>query len=249
MQNLRICLMVGLFLGFCVTASAQDLLPPDRPINEVIDHYLDANLSKEGVIPVAEAPSTTLVRRLHLDLAGRIPTAVEAQQYTLSIDPSAKAKLIESLLSSPEFARHNANEFDIMLSNNNPDAPNLRPYFLNAFKENRPWDAMFRDLMGVSDAKLPTKPESFILKRLKDLDTLTRDVSSIFFGLNITCAQCHRHPEVKTLTQDYFFGMKAFFSYSYEFNGHLLDREFVPLADFKTKTGETRKTSALSMFY
>ena len=122
-----------------------------------------------------------------------------------------------------------------MLRNGNAEAGSLRPYLLQAFKENRPWDAMFRDLIGAAETANPNKPENFVLKRLKDPDALTRDVSSVFFGLNITCAQCHRHPEIKSLTQDYFFGMKAFFSYSYDFQGQLLERQFVKLADFKDK--------------
>ena len=180
-----------------------------------------------------------MVRRLYLDLAGRIPTAAEARNSL------AKTKLIEALLAAPEFARHNAIEFNVMLRNDNPDAATLRPYLLEAFQKNRPWDAMFRDVVGASATANPTKPESFVLKRLKDPDALARDVSSVFFGLNITCAQCHRHPEIKTLTQDYFFGMKAFFSFSYDFQGQLLERQFVKLPDFKAKSGETRKASLL----
>ncbi len=239
MKNARLLLVAGLLLGATVSAQAQDLLPADRPIGAAIDHYLDARLRKANVEPAPQAPDATLVRRLYLDLAGRIPTSAEAR------NPLAKTKLIESLLAAPEFARHNAKEFDVMLRNDNPDAGALRPYLLQAFKENRPWDAMFRDLLGASASADATKPESFVLKRLKDPDALARDVSSVFFGLNITCAQCHRHPEIKSLTQDYFFGMKAFFSYSYDFQGQLLERQFVKLPDFKAKSGETRKSSLL----
>src|ERR1022692_3523333 len=205
MKNSHLLLVVSLVFGSAVSAHAQDLLPADRPIGEAIDHYLDAKLRRANVEPAPPAPGATLVRRLYLDLAGRIPTAAEARNSL------AKTKLIEALLAAPEFARHNAIEFNVMLRNDNPDAATLRPYLLEAFQKNRPWDAMFRDVVGASATANPTKPESFVLKRLKDPDALARDVSSVFFGLNITCAQCHRHPEIKTLTQDYFFGMKAFF--------------------------------------
>ncbi len=245
MKNSRLLLVVGLLFGFAASAQAQDLLPADRLIGEAIDHYLDAKLRKANIEPAPQAPDATLVRRLYLDLAGRIPTSAEAHAFALAKDPAARTKLIAALLSAPEFARHNAKEFDVMLRNGNADAGSLRPYLLQAFKENRPWDAMFRELVGASESANPSQPESFVLKRLKDADALTRDVSSVFFGLNITCAQCHRHPEIKNLTQDYFFGMKAFFSYSYDFQGHLLERQFVKLADFKTKSGETRKASLL----
>lgn len=237
-----------LVLAFPLVVQAEPLLPPDRPIGEVIDHYVDAKLQKAAVKPAPPAADTTLVRRLYLDLVGRIPTAVEARQ--LASQPLDRDKLIESLISTPAFARHNANEFDVLLRNRNLDASSLHPYLLSAFQENRPWDVMFRDLVGAPDAsrpELPTraKAEEFVGKRLKDADALTRDVSSVFFGLNITCAQCHRHPEIKGLTQDYFFGMKAFFGHSYDFQGKLLERQYVKAADFKAKSGETRKIAMM----
>jgi len=242
MTTIRVLAAVGLVLGCSLTARAEDLLPPDRPIGEVIDHYIDAKLRQAKVAP-APADAATIVRRLYLDLVGRIPAAPEARLH--ADKPLDTAKLIAELVSSPAFARHNANEFDVLLRNGNPAAPSVRPYLLEAFRENRRWDAMFRDLIGASDRREKTRPEEFVLKRLKDPDALARDVSSVFFGLNITCAQCHRHPDIKDLTQDYFFGMRAFFAASYDFQGNLLERRYVKLGDFKDKKGDTRKVSML----
>ena len=243
MKTISELFAISLILGYAFAAQAQELLPPDRPIGEVIDHYIDAKLVQAKVKPVPPAADTTVVRRLYLDLIGRIPAGVEAK--LASTQPLDKNQLIAALVSSPGFARHNANEFDVLLRNSNTDAPSVRPYLLEAFQENRAWDVMFRDLIGATESPSKTKPEAFVLKRLKDADALTRDVSSVFFGLNITCAQCHRHPEIKDLTQDYFFGMKAFFASSYDFQGNLLERQYFKLGDFKDKTGETRKVSML----
>jgi len=243
MKKHRALLVIALILGSTLSAQAQDLLPPDRPIGEVIDHYIDAKLVQAKFKPAPPASDTTVVRRLYLDLIGRIPAAVEAK--LVSKQSFGKDQLIATLLSSPGFARHNANEFDVLLRNSNTDAPSVRPYLLESFQENRPWDVMFRDLIGATETPSNTKPEVFVLKRLKDADALTRDVSSVFIGVNITCAQCHRHPEIKDLTQDYFFGMKAFFASSYDFQGNLLERQYVKLTDFKDKKGETRKVSMM----
>lgn len=243
MNTLRTLSAVGLVLVTGLVCRAEDLLPRDRPIGEVIDHYVDAKLREAKVTPAPQVPDATLVRRLTLDLVGRIPAAAEARLHARG--PLDKKKLIDALASSPGFARHNANEFEVLLRNNNADAVSVRAYLLDAFKENRPWDAMFRDLIGAQDKPMKTRPEAFVLKRLKDPDALTRDVSSVFFGLNITCAQCHRHPEIKDLTQDYFFGMRAFFASSYDFQGNLLERRHVKFGDFKDKNGETRKVSMM----
>jgi len=221
---------------------AQELLPADRPIESVIDHYIDAKLKKNNIKPAAPASEPTLVRRLTLDLAGRIPTPTESQEYLSSKDTARKTKLIDRLMTSPEYVHHAATEFDAMLAGETDRAPSVRNYLLAALRENRPWDQMFRELLGVRPAA--ERPEAFVLGRLKDLDDITRDASSIFFGLNITCAQCHKHPYVDSITQDYFHGMKLFFARSIDFNGQLMEREFAKM-EYKNKKGMVFKAKLI----
>ncbi|NBO92475.1 MAG: DUF1549 domain-containing protein [Planctomycetia bacterium] len=237
------CRFIVIFIGILTATqilSADDLLPVNRPIVEVIDHYVAQKLSAAKVRPAPRADDATLVRRLYLDLAGRIPTPVEARDYVESKDAKKHEKLVEHLLASPEFVRHNANEFDALLANDNAEAGSVRAYLLEAFRENRAWDQMFQELVGgVEKSRSANNPEKYVSNRLKDRDSLTRDISSVFFGLNITCAQCHKHPYISSLTQDYFFGMREFFATSYEIQGNLVERKFVKVADFKAKSGKT----------
>jgi len=240
--RLALLLAVGVTAN---TTTGAELLPADRPVPNVIDHYVDQQLQKAKVTPAPQSNDATFVRRLYLDLAGRIPTPAEAREYIDSTDPKKREKLVAELAAAPEFIRHNANEFDAFLRNDNGDGGSVRTYLLAAFKENRSWDRMFRDLLGAAETPHPAKPEQYVLRRLKDRDALTRDVSSVFFGLNISCAQCHNHPYIESLTQDYFFGMREFFAASYDFQGNLLDRRFVKPAEFKPKTGAARPAKLL----
>ncbi len=242
---MKLSYSIAIVIGFILAADSQadDLLPANKPFGEVIDHYINAKLKKAKIAPAPQANDATLVRRLYLDLAGRIPSPAEAQAFINSKDPQKRLKLIEELAATPEFLQHNATEFDIFLRNENPESISVRSYLLTAFKANQPWDQTFRDLIGASEKSHPAKPEQYVLKRLKDRDVLARDVSSVFFGLNISCAQCHRHPYINTLTQDYFFGMREFFAASYEFQGNLLDRKFVKPGEFKAKEGKMQPVS------
>ena len=54
--------------------------------------------------PDGTATDSVMVRRLHLDLAGRIPTKTEAQEYVLSSAASKREALVDRLLASPECA-------------------------------------------------------------------------------------------------------------------------------------------------
>jgi hypothetical protein len=112
-------------------------------------------------------------------------------------------------MASPGFIRHQAAELDALLAGGGKGS--LREYLLKAVGENRAWDRIFRELL------LPDQTDSlqkiaaeYLRQRVKDPDRLTVDVSSTFFGINISCAQCHDHPLVHDWKQDHFFGMKSF---------------------------------------
>src|SRR5205085_8306667 len=111
-------------------------LPPDRPIEQAVDHYVDALLKQEDVRPAPQADDANLVRRLTLDLAGRIPTGAETRAFVESADLARRVKLVERLLASPGFVRHQATEFDAMLMAGGRGS--LRDYLTRAFKEGRP---------------------------------------------------------------------------------------------------------------
>ncbi len=202
--------IAALLLVLDSPARAGDLLPPDRPIEEVVDHYIDGALRKGAVKAATAADNGTLVRRLTLDLAGRIPTAAESRAFIESTDPDKRPRLVERLMASPAFVRHQATELDRMLMAGSKGS--LRAYLIPAARENRSWDRIFRELMLPDQTdKVQQTAAEFLRQGIKDLDRLTADVSSIFFGVNISCAQCHDHPLVRDWKQDHFYGMKAFF--------------------------------------
>ncbi|HSG72765.1 MAG TPA: DUF1549 domain-containing protein, partial [Planctomycetaceae bacterium] len=95
-------------LMVCGSVSAlwadDELLPADRPISEVVDDYIDAKLAEKQIEPTAPATDEVFLRRLTLDLAGRIPTRSELVAYRESADPAKKTQTIERLLNAPDFA-------------------------------------------------------------------------------------------------------------------------------------------------
>jgi hypothetical protein len=202
------------------------LLPPDRPIEQVIDSSIDAELKTAGIAPAPPADDAAFVRRVTLDLAGRIPTLAETTEYLASTDPAKKQKLIDRLMVSPGFVRHQTTEFFSLIQveerRKGANPGSLRDYLQLAFAENRPWDRMFRELMLADESEPKMKGAAeFVKARAKDLNRLTIDTSSLFFGVNISCAQCHDHPHVQSWTQDHFYGMKSFFARTFENNGFL----------------------------
>src|SRR5262249_5840672 len=131
-------------LAGVLPAAAEELLPPGPPVEEAVDHYLDAALQQDGVKPAPQADDANLLRRLMLDLVGRIPTAAETKTYLESTDPAKRVLLVDRLLASPGFVRHQATEFDTMLMNGTRGS--VREYLLKALQDNRPWDRIYREV-------------------------------------------------------------------------------------------------------
>lgn len=223
---------------------AGDLLPFDRPVHEAIDYYVDAQLAAAGVTPAPLADETNLLRRTMLDLVGRIPIAREAQEYASSSNSIRREKLLDRLLQSPAYVRHQADEFNSMLMYG--VRGNVRDYLLKAFRDRYSWDRMFRDLL-VGDQLKPPHLDSveFVKQRTDDLDKLTNDASTIFFGVNVSCAQCHDHPLVPEWSQQHFYGMKSFFARTFANGNFVSEREYGRVT-FKTSKGE--ENSAKLMF-
>jgi hypothetical protein len=217
---------------------AGELLPPDRPIHEAIDHYLDLKIQQAGVAAAPQADEATLLRRTTLDLVGRPAAPPEIKAYLASPDAAKREQLVDRLMASPGFARHQAVEFDTLLMYGT--RASVREYLLVAFQENRPWDRMFRELLlGEENDAEQKRAITFVKSRVSDLDKLASETSSIFFGVNVSCAQCHNHPLVPEWTQDHFYGMKSFFSRTFENGGFLGEREY-GLVKYKTVEGEQR---------
>src|SRR5262245_3912829 len=101
----------------CVFGSASfaaDIPAPREPMYEGIGRYIPAASCEAEVSPAAQADDAALVRRLTLDLVGRIPTTAEVDAYVKSADPGKRAKLVDRLIASPAFARHQAALFEVM---------------------------------------------------------------------------------------------------------------------------------------
>jgi hypothetical protein len=239
MRTLRLILPLLALITAASFAAADELLPPSQAIEQVVDHYLDARLREEGIAPAGPADDANFIRRLTLDLDGRIPTVDETRAFVASTAANKRVELVERLMASPAFVRHQATAFDVMLMNGTNGS--VRPYLLTALAENRSWDRIYRELM-LPDEKDPKQKATseFLRQRVRDLDKLTAEVSSIFFGVNVSCARCHDHPLVHDWKQDHFFGMKSFFSRTYESGGRLAERE-TGLVKFKTTKGVERQ--------
>jgi hypothetical protein len=234
-------LLIALIVGYS-TGFGAELLPPETTIEQAIDLCVQQKLDEKGLHPAPLCVDSTLVRRMTLDLAGRIPSLAEAQAYVASVEPDKRVKLVERLISSPDFAFQFRNSLDTLLIAGHGNSPGeWREYLLKSVRSNRPWDQLFREMIVGDEDNPDVKPAlTFLRIRARDLDQLTNDCSSLFFGVNVSCAKCHDHPLVEDWKQDHYFGMASFFQRTYLTRKNLVAEKFSGEVKFKTTKGEDK---------
>jgi hypothetical protein len=242
--------LIGAVAGGLVTATMASepwweridpaqLAPAGTPIEAVIDRHVDAGLAKREISPAPLAPPETRLRRLMLDLHGRIPTVAEMDAF-LAEGGSQESwqRWVDRLITARGFDRFQSHELNWLLMDG--QGTDFQKYLDLAVSERKGWDDIFRDVVtGQADAEKRPGVDHFLRQRVADTDKMANDVSVRFFGVNISCAQCHDHPYVKTWTQDTYYGMKSFFSRTFDNGGFIGEREYGQVS-YKTTANEDR---------
>jgi hypothetical protein len=196
---------------------APTFLPGDTPARlDYIDTMLAEAWRKAGVKPSAVCTDAEFVRRAYLDLLGRIPTVPEAESFLANRDPGRRAKLIETLLNHPDYAKNFGLIFRNLLVGRRPQGNQVDPEALDAwlrqqFAANRPWDEVAYELITARGWNKENGAVNFTLAHMSDQAVnLTSYTTRVFLGQQIQCTQCHDHPTNDWKQAD-FWGINAFY--------------------------------------
>jgi hypothetical protein len=207
--------LVALVLASAPVAASESL--SDR-----IDQLVAAGHKDYAKAAAPLAPDDEFLRRVTLDLIGRVPTATEARAFFADRSPFKRVRLIDNLLADPHSSRRLAQHLDVALLDRRAGPKVPRPAweeFLRAsFEENKPYDVLVREILSADGADPETRARAkFFLDRNLDAQVVTRDIGRLFFGRNLQCAQCHDHPIVDDYKQAEYFGIQAFFNRAFLF--------------------------------
>ena len=207
--------------GVCVAALAFGAFGASAaaPLHERIDALIESEFAGPLTPPAGDAD---FLRRAHLDLTGRIPTAEEARTFFADTAPDKRARLVDRLLATPQHARHLAIFFDLTLMERRPqkhvDIAAWQQFLFASCLTNKPWHQLAREVLAADGADETTRPAArFLLDREGEPSALVRDTGRIFFGMNLACAQCHDHPNIADYLQRDYHGLFAFFNRTYLF--------------------------------
>ena len=199
--------------------------PETKSAAAKIDAILKKDWEKHGLKGNPAADDNAFVRRLYLDIVGRIPTTRETEEFITSKAADKRAKLIDKLLASEGYVQHAFNYWADVLraqSNGNQAGPVTGAAYTNYLKDslrkNRPYDELVREMIAAEGRSWENGAIGYYMRdRGMPLDNMANTVR-VFLGTRIECAQCHNHPFDKW-TQMQFYKMAAF-TYGVETNDY-----------------------------
>jgi hypothetical protein len=241
---------IALALSF-FTLALGSAFAANLPESQKIDALLAKHWEKAGVKANPPVPDEVLVRRLYLDIAGRVPTLAETRAFLSSSAPDKRQRLIDDLLASDGYTSHTFNYFaDLLrLTDNTKGRVTAQAYeewLKKKLKANTPYDQLVRELLTTDGAVWNNGAIGFYMRDENKLDHLAYTVQT-FLGTQIVCAQCHNHPFDKWTQMDYYhlasytYGMDQRSKNGLEMKGNGKAEVDIPKPDLTGKTPQEAK--------
>lgn len=221
MVTSRDWLIVLLVLAATRTAPAAEEKRGD--LTSEIDRIVEAGCRSRGSEPATVCDDATFLRRVWLDLAGRVPPAWTARDFLRDSAADKRVRLVDQLLASEEFGDQWGRVFTELLTDKRamPEPPYngriLRSYLQAALAADESYQRIAYELISGEGTNDASGPANFLLRYQVDPAQLTGAVSKKFLGVSLACAQCHQHP-FDRWTRDDFWAMAACFARARQMN-------------------------------
>lgn len=178
------------------------------PVSEKIDTLVEESCKQHKVTPNAPAGEATLLRRLYLDIIGRIPDQEEANTFLNSTDPAKRSKLIDQLLNSEGYVSNWYNWWSDILrvqtGQRDGSGTAYADWIKNALRTNEPYDKFVNEMITAKGFIWDNGAVGYYIRDAgMPLDNMS-NTAQIFLGTRLVCAQCHNHPFDKWTQKDYY---------------------------------------------
>jgi hypothetical protein len=207
---------VAVFRAMVPHGEPLSAIPEFKPINYV-DELALAKWKKLGLRPSPAVDDGSFIRRVTIDLCGRLPTLAETRAFRADTAADKRAQLIDKLLDSADYPAYFAMRWGSILRNSNLAGSNQAAYaFHHWLKDmiarNRPYDEFVRGIVAAAGEWQEAPAVNWYWQNRDDqLHQTTADVAQIFLGTRLQCAKCHHHPYERWGQGDYY-GLSGFFT-------------------------------------
>lgn len=211
----------AILLAFAFLVLSCTKVPTATPTRHVpsstkhLDRHIDAVLKREGIQPSKQSENAEFLRRVHLDLTGKIPLPEEVMDFIRDGAPNKRAKKIERLLESEAYLDYWSDLWVTWLigrrSVNNNERVKLTEWVRAALAANMPYNQFVSALISAEGVLEENKATSYIQRYERTPVFLTSQSTRLFLGLPMQCAECHDH-KTESWRQEDFYGIAAFFT-------------------------------------
>ncbi len=180
-----------------------------------IDAFIDQRLEELGLAAAPAIDDAGFVRRLTLDLTGRLPSPSAVEQFIESPATDKRSELVDYLLQSDEFCDFWTYRLSLLLrvpqAKSNPASAKVYYDWLHdCVRRDVPLNELARQLLMAAGSTSESGPANFY-NVAGDARGQAEFVSQIFMGVRLQCANCHDHP-LDAWTQDDYHGLAAIFA-------------------------------------
>lgn len=173
-----------------------------------IDRHVHAKLNQLRVLPSGGCNDSTFLRRVYLDLTGLLPTPEKARSFLTDSSADKRAKVIDELLASEEFARYWALRSADLMRVNAKTLPEGRAdlfakWLIDGYRKNTPYNVMVQELLTATGDAAQVPAANYFLA-IPSLEDLAETTSQLFMGSRVNCAKCHNHPFENWTQEDYY---------------------------------------------
>lgn len=205
--------VIPLRISVPMTEDAIDLSA--EPSANFIDEHINNTLQRLRLPVSPEADDSTWVRRVHLDLVGRLPSRVEAEGFVSDVSTDKREVLIDRLLQSEAFVDYWTYRFSMLLRvfpqpNDKVGSITYHRWIRQQLRDGTPIDAMARTLLLAVGDTHQVGAANFS-RASSDARSHAEFVSQVFMGTRLQCANCHNHP-LDRWTQEDYHGLAAVFA-------------------------------------
>ncbi|MFT5470863.1 MAG: hypothetical protein ACI8UO_005994, partial [Verrucomicrobiales bacterium] len=172
----------------------------------------------EMTFPTTKTTDEQFLRRIYLDIAGRIPTYEEAVLFLESNSRDKRAALVDQLLDSEAATSHLFNQLSDLLrirsqltmNMQNLEARSYMDWVKDQLRSNRPWNDVVTEMLTAQGTLWDNPAVGYLYTDFNMPLCSLSNTFTVFLGTEITCAQCHDHPFEEVYQMD-FYKMAAFF--------------------------------------
>lgn len=220
----------------------------DPPTNNYIDELVYEKLRQLQYPPAELCSDTDFVRRVYLDVLGKLPTITEQDAFFADGRDDRRAQLIDQLLERPEYARFWALKWADLLRLQKAEISEsgvhkFHNWLVHAVQSNMSFAQFARELLTAQGSTYD-HPAANYYRACDEPIQAAETTAQLFLGSRIQCAKCHNHP-FENWTQDNFYGLTAFFSRVARKPGPRLDEAIVYVARAgevqQPRTGKTMR--------